>query len=141
MLCTLCVMVTVSSVASPDTAGLDLQTGTVQPYFVQGRRGLMAEFYVPIIPDRTRENAECFYMTLRSPQNGDSYDPEIRTWTPSRAIGWIQSENNSMLVNKGCIYACVSASVDTQLIIYRAEEKAATALADTEVQKADTPRL
>lgn len=81
-----------------DTAGLDFQSGVVQPYFAQGSSDLRALFFVYIVNEKLAEDAECFYMTLHSPKNGSSYDPEIRAWTPSRAIGWIQSENSSMLV-------------------------------------------
>ena len=84
-----------SFIIPTDTAGLDFQSGVIQPYFnVQTQRAL---FYVPIVKDKMKENAECFYMTLRSPKNGDSYNPEIRAWSPSRAVGWIQSTRKSML--------------------------------------------
>ena len=87
-----------------DTAGRDFQSGVVQPYFPRGRRVV---FFVPIVRDRARENAECFYMTLSSPQDGGSYDPVIRAWTPSRALGWIQ--DIGMLVNKSG--ACMSLQI------------------------------
>ena len=86
-----------------DTAGRDFQSGVVQPYFPRGRRAL---FFVPIVRDRARENAECFYMTLTSPRDGESYDPVIRAWTPSRALGWIQGEIG-MLVNKSGACMCL----------------------------------
>ena len=46
-------------------------------------------------------------MTLSSPRDGESYDPVIRAWTPSRALGWIQE--NGMLVNKSG--ACMSLQI------------------------------
>ena len=83
---------------------MDFQSGVIQPYFAQGSSGLRALFHVYIVNEKIIEDAECFYMTLHSPQNGGNYDPEIRAWTPSRAIGWIESETNSTLVNESLIH-------------------------------------
>ena len=77
-----------------DTAGADFQCGIIKPIFA--RRGRRTSFFVPIIRDRSRsESPECFYLILRALE-GESYDPEIRAWTPSRAIGWITEPNGKL---------------------------------------------
>ena len=133
MLCYCC-----SLLLPTDTAGQDFQTGVILPYFAREHRSNF--IYVPILMDRERENAECFYMTLHSPL-GESYDPEIRVWTPSRALGWIQSEINSMLmINKSCWYVFKFGTCVLKLIGCE-ETQLQSTIVGSEVRMADSCRV